>query len=348
MDLILKPTEACNFHCTFCSSTNISPEHTKVLDLKAVDQFLGRFPDTQTIIINGGDPLMVPPSYYFELINIIEKHNLNIPISLTTNMWAYYKKPSMWREVFSHPNIHIGTSFNYGNTRLITPTQPLTEEIFKDICYMFQSDFGYIPDFISVITDENEDTAIDNVMLAKELNVVCKLNYAMMSGAQSTPYMLGKIYRTYVEIYYRGLMDWEYNTQQLLRRISKGNTTCPQNRTCDSGIRCIQPAGNYFSCGAFGDDGEYEIDFEAEMSGPLILPLSDPQLFSLKTDCISCALFDICNGCKKTIKDMKSQGTAYVEQHCSIMKGLEIHILTMNGIKATIESKANQIPFVHL
>ena len=149
MDLIIKPTEACNFHCTFCSSTNISPEHTKVLDLKYVDDFLTRFPDTNTIIVNGGDPLMVSPSFYYHLIDLVEKHKLNIPISLTTHLWAYYKKPSMWRELFSHPLIQIGTSFNYGNTRLITPTQPLTDVIFKDICYMFREDFGYIPDFIS-------------------------------------------------------------------------------------------------------------------------------------------------------------------------------------------------------
>ena len=347
MDLIIKPTEACKFHCTFCSSTNISPHNTLVLDLDLVDQFLTRFPNTNTIIVNGGDPLMVPPSYYYNLINIVEKHNLNIPISLTTNLWAYYKKPTLWRELFKHPLIQIGTSFNYGNTRLITPTQPLTDVIFKDICHMFKSDFGYTPDFISVITDDNEDTAIDNVLLAKELNVVCKLNYGMMSGAQNVPYMLGKIYRTYVKIAYMGLAPWEYNTQQMMRRLSHGNTTCPQNRSCDSGIRCIQPAGDYYSCGAFGDDSEYHISFKEEMVGELVLPLmNDSNLFSLKDDCISCNLFDICNGCKKTIKDMKSQGDEFVSTHCSIMKRLENDILSFNGIPT--EHDKNRIQFIDL
>lgn len=344
MDLIIKPTEACNFHCTFCSSTNISPEHTRVLDLKRVDEFLTRFPNTNTIIVNGGDPLMVPPSYYYQLIDIVETHGLNIPISLTTNLWAYYKKPILWRELFSHPLIQIGTSFNYGNTRLITPTRPLTDVIFKDICYMFRDDFGYVPDFISVITEENESTAIDNVLLAKELNVVCKLNYGMKSGAQTVPYMLGKIYRTYVKIHQMSLTPWEYNTQQLVKRLSHGNTTCPQNRSCDSGIRCIQPAGDYYSCGAFGDDGEYQISFEEEMVGPLVLPLNQSEIFSLKDECISCPLFDICNGCKKTIKDMKSQGMEFISSHCKIMKSLENDILHMNGLKK--EYSLNSIPFI--
>ena len=56
MELIIKPTELCNFKCTFCSSPNISDEHTKILDLKYVEDFLKRFPATNTIIVNGGDP----------------------------------------------------------------------------------------------------------------------------------------------------------------------------------------------------------------------------------------------------------------------------------------------------
>ena len=72
---------------------------------------------------------------------------------------------------------------------------------------------GYRPDFISVITDENEKFAIKNVELAqkmsedqepketlhyfnphKKIGVECKLNYAMASGDQSSPYLLSKIY----------------------------------------------------------------------------------------------------------------------------------------------------------
>jgi L-lysine 2,3-aminomutase len=67
MDLIIKPTEKCNFKCTFCSSTNITDDHSSLLDLKYIYRFLKRFPETNTIIVNGGDPLMVQPEYYWEL-----------------------------------------------------------------------------------------------------------------------------------------------------------------------------------------------------------------------------------------------------------------------------------------
>ena len=61
MELIIKPTEACNFACTFCSSNKITRESSgkkAFLKLETIYQFLERFPQTRTIIVNGGDPLM--------------------------------------------------------------------------------------------------------------------------------------------------------------------------------------------------------------------------------------------------------------------------------------------------
>ena len=55
MDLIIKPTEACNFKCSFCSSTAIDPNNAGLLDLDYVFRFLKRYPDTNSLIINGGD-----------------------------------------------------------------------------------------------------------------------------------------------------------------------------------------------------------------------------------------------------------------------------------------------------
>ena len=75
MDLIIKPTEVCNFKCTFCSSTKISENHTSVLDLEYVFKFLKRFPNTNTIIVNGGDPLMMKPKYYWDIIEYLDKNN---------------------------------------------------------------------------------------------------------------------------------------------------------------------------------------------------------------------------------------------------------------------------------
>jgi radical SAM protein with 4Fe4S-binding SPASM domain len=329
MELIIKPTEACNFKCTFCSSSDISAEHSQVLDLERVFTFLTRFPQTNTIIVNGGDPLMVPPSYYWRIIEFLDVKNLPANLSLTSNLWAFYKKPEKWVELFKHPRVGVATSFNYGNTRLIDIDRPYTEDDFWNVSDTFFEHVGYRPDFISVITDENERTAVDNVLLAKAMGVECKLNYAMSSGRQLAPYQLSKIYQTYVQIYKRNLWYWEYNTKQMMRRLTQRTTTCPQNRSCDTNIRAMNPGGDYYSCGSFGDDKLFPIDFKSEMRVSHVAPLqTELDLFSMKDDCLACLMFDICNGCRKTIYDTKRAGL--VEEHCSLMKTIAQDIIAIN------------------
>ena len=329
MELIIKPTEACNFKCTFCSSTDITEDKSARLNLERVWQFLLRYPETNTIIINGGDPLMVPVDYYWEIINWLDAHDYSTSISFTTNLWAFYKNPNKWQELFRHPRVGVATSFNYGETRRVTMEQNYTEELFWEVSNLFLERIGYRPDFISVITEENEDTAIDNVRLAQAMGVECKLNYAMASGIQSRPYALSRIYQTYIEIYNLDLWQWEFNTKQMMNRLNGVATSCPQNRNCDSGIRAMNPMGDYYSCGAMGDDRIYPIAFHREMKGEFITPLQHaPELLSMKDECLTCPMFDICNGCKKTIRDQRLHNI--VEEHCTLMKQLAPRIIEIN------------------
>lgn len=320
MELIIKPTERCNFSCTFCSSTNLTDDKSALLPIDKISRFLDRFPETNSIIVNGGDPLVLTPDYYWKMIAEIEKRQMNTKIGLTTNLWGFYKNPEIWTELFKHPLVGVGTSFNYGSTRRITKTQILTEEIFLKIVDLFHERVGYRPDFISVITDENAHTAMDSVRLAKKLGVVAKVNYALGSGRLSKPYLKGHIYKFYLDVIDEGLEEYEYNTMQLLQKSKSQATTCPVNRECDENIRCLQPDGDYYSCGAFGDDKEYSIDFETEMSSPnKTYPLRDDfEIQMLKAECLTCPLFDICNGCKKNISDLKRN--SMVDEHCEAMK----------------------------
>jgi radical SAM protein with 4Fe4S-binding SPASM domain len=155
-------------------------------------------------------------------------------------------------------------------------------------------------------------------------------------GQQGQPYLLADMYKIYVEIWKRDLTQWEYNTKQMVKRLVGHATTCPQNRNCDANIRTLQPSGDYYSCGAFGDDKLYQIDFEKEMSGEKIFPLRfEPEIQSLKSSCFTCPMFQICNGCKKTIKDLKDHDL--VEEHCSKMKLLATDIIESNGMTGILE-----------
>ena len=342
MDLIIKPTEKCNFKCTFCSSTNITEDKTAELDHQYIWDFLNRFPETNTIIVNGGDPLMMEPEYYWKIIHHLDKINSPASISFTSNLWPFYKNPNKWKELFNHPRMGVTTSFQYGGGRLKGDLSIFTEEDFWKTSDTMLEHCGYRPDFISVITEENEHDAIKNVELAKKMGVECKLNYAFSSGPpvkfkgivmghEGKPYMLSDIYEIYVKIFELGLSDWEFNTKQMMKRLIGNATACPQNRDCDSGIRTLQPSGDYYSCGAFGDDREYSIDFKKEMNGPKIFPIKN--IFELQTmtdHCYECPMFEICNGCKKTIKDHKSYNMNIT--HCIKMKTLAPAILKANGL----------------
>ncbi len=320
MELIIKPTEACNFKCTFCSSTNLAEDKTKKLEIHKISSFLDRYPETNTIIINGGDPLMMSPKYYFDIISEIEQRGLKTTLAFTTNLWAFYKSPELWTKLFTHPLVRVATSFNYGETRRITDKLVYTEEIFWKVSDLFLDKIGYRPDFISVITDENLDIAINNVYLAKKMGVECKLNYAVASGRASASLLKGKLYKLYLDIIDLGLAHWEYNSKQILKMRESIPTTCPLSIECDAHIRCLQPEGDYYSCGSFGDDKKYAIDFDLEINqGVKQRPLTGKhELAYMKEDCLTCPLFAICNGCKKTISDIKNnQG---VEAHCSEMQ----------------------------
>jgi radical SAM protein with 4Fe4S-binding SPASM domain len=342
MDLIIKPTERCNFKCTFCSSTHITEDKTLELDLEYVYAFLKRYPETKTIIVNGGDPLMMDPSYYWKIIEHLETIGSNATLSFTSNLWPFYKNPNKWKELFNHKRMGITTSFQYGGGRLKGDLTEFSEEDFWAVSDAMLEHVGYRPDFISVITEENEHLAIKNVELAKKMGVECKLNYAFSSGPpvkfknivmgqEGKPYMLAKIYEIYVKIWELGLTEWEYNTKQMVQRLRGGATSCPQNRKCDAGIRTLQPSGDYYSCGSFGDDRLYSINFKEEMKGKKVFPLQlQPELQSLKQACYTCPMFEICNGCRKTIKDLKDFNL--VESHCVRMKALAPSIIEANDM----------------
>ena len=220
MDLIIKPTELCNFKCTFCSSTKISDNKSDLLSHDQIFKFLERFPDTKTIIVNGGDPLMLEPDYYWRIIDWLDEREYETSIALTTNLWPFYKKPKKWAPLFNNDRVGVTTSFNYGDGRLKGDFSLFTVEDFWKCSDAMLEYVGYRPDFIAVMTDMNDYAAMKNVELAVEMSngkepqntlhnlsrekvgVECKLNYAMSSGDQDRPYLLSKIYKIYVGRYF--------------------------------------------------------------------------------------------------------------------------------------------------
>lgn len=346
MDLVIKPTVRCNFKCTFCSSTSISDEKTDILDVASIKRFLDRYPETKTIIVNGGDPLMMPPSYYIEILDYVDLIQSDLVMSITTNLWPFYKNPDKWAPLFNRDNVSVITSFQYGNARLKGDLTPFSEEDFWATSNALLEECGYRPDFIAVTDYENEEFAIKTIELAKEMGVECKLNYAMSSGEvveykgiqmgnEGKQFILSDMYRIYVDIHDRGLMEWEYNTKQMAVKLRGEMTTCPLAKNCDQGIRTMQPSGRYYSCPALADDDIHRISFDGEMAGDKYLPISnDKDNRTMKYSCYGCPMFAICNACTKTIRDHKRLGL--VEKHCRQMKEIAPDIIRINGMEGAL------------
>ena len=288
MELVIKPTRACNFHCSFCSS-NLIPN--KVLESDRVISFLKEFPETKSIIVNGGDPLMMKPQFYYDIIEHIRSEKLNCIISFTTNLWDWYINTDKWDDLFRQPEIGICTSFQYGNGRIKPNYTLFTEDDFLKIFYKFEELYNEKLTFVSVVTNENAGYAIDNVKLAKKLGTECKLNPAVNSGRQGYHYPLDKMYDIYLQLFETDdLYKYESNCLNLINFFNNRDTTCPlSNRTCYKNIKCMGPDGNMSTCPSLDDDYIYD----------------SYQYKIIKNECYMCEFFNICNGCMKRVHDLK-------------------------------------------
>lgn len=322
MDLIVKPTQRCNFKCDFCSSNKIDSSGNATLPLESIFSLLENN-KIDTIIINGGDPLMMPPKYYWNLIKYLDEHDMDTSISFTSNLWDFYLQPEKWEKLFKHKRVGVTTSFQYGNERKLANGTVFNENLFRAVIEVFKERIGYVPMFIGVITENNEDKVLDTVRLAKNLGTACKLNPAVKSGRCKKNYPLWKAYQKYLEIIEAGLTQYEHNASALKDIINGNHNTCPYNRNCWRSIRSISPNGLIHSCGCFNDD--HIINTELGDKTYCLSEYEDKDLLkdfkSLKEECFTCDLFSLCNSCFKQIHDIKQDHME--EDHCVHMKQIE-------------------------
>lgn len=311
-DLVIKISDRCNFKCEFCSSNEIATSH-KDLDIEVIKKYLLEH-DVNNIIVNGGDPLMVAPEYYWELLRFEEENNLNVPISLTTNLWDFYLHPDKWIRLFRHKNIYVSTSFQYGTKRKLADGRVFTEEMFREIYDLYELWVGEQLIFIAVIDEDNKDSVLKTVRLAKELGTVCRVNNKLNSGRATTHFPYHKMFEYYLDIIEAGLADYELNSKLILNVWKNIETQCPYCRNCE-GINCMNPDGSVTRCPSISDD-ILKDDFNDYFKGNT--DKIPAEYTYIKPDCFACEFFNICCSCHKRIIDIKNSNT--VNEHCTGMK----------------------------
>lgn len=308
MQLIIKPTALCNFDCKFCSAYKMDVLHSGKKVPDQIVELIKRM-KPESIIITGGDPLMVEPEYYYELHNIS-----HCSLSPTTNLKGFYNNPEKWKDLFNEPWFNVATSFHYGDTRMWDPNTVYDEKMFMDVMDRFAKYVNKpLPCFIAVIDYDNEKYALDHPRLAKKLGTMCKLNNMIAMGRQKTSYPRYKLFQIYLEIIYAGLGNYETNCKD--RKIMR----CPFNIDgyCSSSIR---------SCYVDNNNELKVFRCEDEMSLGLQL-LSDDEIFEevkprlpsnvISKECYSCELFRVCNNCRTNFRISKDDPV-----YCEEMKKL--------------------------
>lgn len=312
MELIIKPTGRCNFNCKFCSANLLNIKHsTKVPDelVKLIQTI-----KPNGLIFTGGDPLMVDPDYYYEILSLGDFH-----ISFTSNLKDFYINPNKWIDLFRNERVGVCTSFQYGNERMWNVNQVYSEDVFRKVMKKFKDSIGYTPSFISVISKSNEDRALDHIYLAKELGTRCKINGVLPIGLSKEYYPLYKMIDIWLKIIEAGLEDyWDNHIQ-----FQNGGCNFNTNLMCSSSIRSFwidnQNQINYNNCEDCAVRGA-RIPLDTGIVKPTAEKLKHEHLLS--SECLYCELCTLCNACRST-----KQAITDKETFCSEMKKRKQKIL---------------------
>lgn len=319
MDLIIKPTGRCNFNCTFCSASELRTGEDPCHVHQKMKEYIEEV-KPQSIIITGGDPLMMEPSFYYELREIVGN---KVNLSATTNMKNFYLHPDKWKELLSEDWFSITTSFQYGNGRMWDKNTVYDEELFIKVMNKYHECVPNkpLPSFISVIGYDNEQYAVDHVRLAKRLGTVAKLNAVLPVGRGSQWYPRYKMYQIYLDIIdVHGLEEYEANCIE--RYFSK----CPKNNcnTCNYHIRCCYIGTDdelhVGVCDEMIAIGEEITDDDRKYCRNEIRPVNPNEFIT--PQCSYCQLCMLCNGCNLNRKYAKTD-----PNYCDEMKKLEDRIV---------------------
>lgn len=288
MELIVKVTGKCNFACDFCLAGKADIKHHEHPSENLKKQLEILRPTS--LIMNGGEPLLVGRQYFEELLEIYDGE-----IAIVSNLKDFDARPEYWKPLFLNPRISVVTSFQYGARRRWSVGQPYTEEKFKHVIDKFKTVIGYSPMFISVISNENEEFALKHVFLAKELGTVCKLNPMLPLGICNEFYPIYKMIDIWLKIKDLGLEQYTDANVQFYSGGCAFNTSL----RCENTIRVIfeDADGNvkYSNCESKAMQQQFiDVDIECPKSNQTMI---NPRKL-ISSACISCELCRICNGCE--------------------------------------------------
>ena len=293
MQFVIRATKLCNFQCEFCSNVNISKDTTP-LDITYLKGLFLKY-KPETVCFEGGDPLMLSPNYYREIMQFTKIYDIEVKDwAFITNLWAFYRNPEKWVDLFSEPNVSLGTSFQYGTKRKISKTRIYDEKTFREVYQLVQTLINKPLGFNAVIDRENYDRGLDHVLLAKDLGTSCKLLPLDALGRSKDFLPQADFLALILKIVKSGLSEYEWTSSAILDVLRGEHTgSCPFNRECGKDFIVINPDGSIKTCSL--DHSEKPIHFQTSVK-----QINQP-------NCLTCSAFDICNGCYALLQQNRTK-----------------------------------------
>lgn len=177
INTLIKPTHECNMRCKYCFHEKYGYSN-RLLELEKLKRYiylLSKKYHSINIVWHGGEPLMVPLTYYEEIYDFCKKQDAEFIYSLQTNGTLLNQEII---DFFKINNTSIGLSFD-GLSNSVTRAN--TSKILDNIRLLHDNDF--YPGAIMVVNQYNVDHLIEEYQYFKSLNLGLKINPMFNDGA---------------------------------------------------------------------------------------------------------------------------------------------------------------------
>lgn len=348
INTLIKPTRSCNLRCKYCFHEKYGYDNN-LLDMNKLKKYIDLLSQTYNhinIIWHGGEPLVVPLTYYEEIYDYCKKKNALFTYSMQTNGTLLNQENI---DFFKANKTNIGISFDgLGNEN----TRSHTKETLKGIALLQKN--NYYPGAIIVINGDNVNNLIEEYEYFKSLNLSMKLNPMFNDGAaiNNALYLNADDYiNNFIKLFKYWYRDNNCNInvttcEELISLIfNKHSYVCTHN-SCLGKWLCLDSDGEIYPCDRLCTN-EYSLGNIDNINSINEVFLNDNFLKLLKysvarrNECIkNCKYYKNCYaGCNSNA--ILSQENNY-NQSCYIQKAILQEILNyLNNLNNNI-SHINQ------
>lgn len=349
--VIAKPTRECNASCSYCSAPPESGEHWSFYDFQRYfDRVKPALSDNCNWIWHGGEPTLLPPSFYVACHDYAKRHLPGIRFCIQSNLLNYSSK--RWKKVF-HTIFggRVSTSFDPSSEeRILSGSSELYTKTFKARLQQVICD-GMKPLVITVIGKDDSSlvreyayAAIDENLIDIRLNYMYPAGRAFNEDSIITPDDYGDLL---IDVFDKWIDAGGRNefvpVSQMLDAVTRRHVNrCPWTRDCASGFLSITPIGDVYTCGTLTDLGDESLKYgnlNDIGDDPLELQYGIHRLlaseaattvrarkYKLPKDCLACEHFQECQGGCQRDAALYGRGLGGKYYYCGSWKKVFSHI----------------------